>query len=120
MSEEEAWKLVTLNPAKLLHLDQRMGSVTVGKDADIVLWSDNPLSVNAVVQMTLVDGVVLYDASKETERNARNQAEKARIISKMLDANKRGESAKPFIKKRRRHYHCDTIGEEGSEEENSH
>jgi imidazolonepropionase-like amidohydrolase len=120
MSEEEAWKMVTLNPAKLLHLDQRMGSVTVGKDADIVLWSDNPLSVNAVVQMTLVDGVVLYDASKETERNARNQAEKARIISKMLDANKRGEPAKPFIKKRRRHYHCDTIGEEGSEEENSH
>ncbi len=120
MSEEEAWKMVTLNPAKLLHLDQQMGSVTVGKDADVVLWSDNPLSVNAVVQMTLVDGIVLYDASKENERNVRNQAEKARIISKMLDANKRGESAKPFIKKRRRHYHCDTIGEEGSEEENTH
>jgi imidazolonepropionase-like amidohydrolase len=120
MSEEEAWKMVTLNPAKLLHLDQQMGSVTVGKDADVVLWSDNPLSVNAVVQMTLVDGVVLYDASKESERNVRNQVEKARIISKMLDANKRGESAKPFIKKRRRHYHCDTLGEEGSEEENTH
>jgi hypothetical protein len=63
---------------------------------------------------------VLYDASKETERNARNQAEKARIISKMLDANKRGEPAKPFFKKRSRHYHCDTLGEEGSEEENTH
>jgi imidazolonepropionase-like amidohydrolase len=120
MSEIEAWKMVTLNPAKLLHLDQRMGSVTVGKDADIVLWSDNPLSIQAIVQMTLVDGVVLYDAQKEVERNARNQAEKARIISKMLDANKRGEPAKPFIKKRRRHYHCDTLGEEGSEEENTH
>jgi imidazolonepropionase-like amidohydrolase len=120
MSEIEAWKMVTLNPAKLLHLDQRMGSVTVGKDADIVLWSDNPLSIQAIVQMTLVDGVVLYDAQKEGERNARNQAEKARIISKMLDANKRGEPAKPFFKKRSRHYHCDTLGEEGSEEENTH
>jgi len=42
MSEEEALKMVTLNPAKLLHLDQRMGSLKVGKDANIVLWSHYP------------------------------------------------------------------------------
>jgi imidazolonepropionase-like amidohydrolase len=41
MSEEEAWKFVTLNPAKLLHIDDKVGSIKVGKDADIVLWDDN-------------------------------------------------------------------------------
>ncbi len=50
LSEENVWKMVTLNPAKLLHLDDRMGSVKVGKDADIVLWTDHPLSVYAQVE----------------------------------------------------------------------
>ena len=44
-SEEDAWKMVTLNPAKLLHIDDKMGSIKIGKDADIVLWTDNPLSI---------------------------------------------------------------------------
>ncbi|HRC33849.1 MAG TPA: amidohydrolase family protein, partial [Bacteroidia bacterium] len=44
VSEQEAWKFVTLNPAKLLHVDDKVGSIKVGKDADVVLWSDNPLS----------------------------------------------------------------------------
>src|SRR5690606_23575668 len=42
MSEEEALKMVTLNPAKMLHLDNQMGSIKVGKSADVVLWSDHP------------------------------------------------------------------------------
>ena len=53
VSEEEAWKFVTLNPAKLLHLDDKMGSIKVGKDADVVLWSDNPLSIYAKVEKTI-------------------------------------------------------------------
>ena len=44
VSEEEAWKFVTLNPAKLLRLDDQVGSLKVGKDADIVLWSGHPMS----------------------------------------------------------------------------
>ena len=40
VSEEEAWKFVTLNPAKLLHVDNRTGSIKEGKDADLVLWSE--------------------------------------------------------------------------------
>ena len=39
-SEEDAWKMVTLNPAKLLHIDDKVGSIKVGKDADLVLWSE--------------------------------------------------------------------------------
>jgi adenine deaminase len=112
--------MVTLNPAKLLHLDDRMGSIKVGKDADVVLWSDNPLSIQAIVQYTIVDGVVLYDASKNMELNARNEAERARIIAKMLLSNENGEKSTPFVKKPRKHYHCDTLGEEGETGENTH
>jgi imidazolonepropionase-like amidohydrolase len=120
MSEEDALKMVTLNPAKLLHLDDRMGSIKEGKDADVVLWSDNPLSIQAKVQYTIVDGVVLYDASKNMELNARNEAERARIIAKMLLSNENGEKSTPFVKKPRKHYHCDTLGEEGETGENTH
>jgi imidazolonepropionase-like amidohydrolase len=120
MSEEEALKMVTLNPAKLLHLDDRMGSIKVGKDADLVLWSDNPLSIKAKVQYTMIDGVILYDASKDQSLNERNEIERARIIAKMLNANENGEKTTPFVKKPRRHYHCDTIGEEGETGENTH
>jgi imidazolonepropionase-like amidohydrolase len=60
MSEEEAWKMVTINPAKLLHIDDRVGSIKEGKDADLVLWSDHPLSVYAVAEKTLIEGVVYF------------------------------------------------------------
>src|SRR5210317_777469 len=64
MSEEDALKMVTLNPAKLLHLDDRMGSVKEGKDADIVIWSDHPLSIQAKAEKTFVDGLLLYDINR--------------------------------------------------------
>jgi imidazolonepropionase-like amidohydrolase len=60
ISEEDAWKMVTLNPAKLLHLDHRMGSIRAGKDADLVLWSDHPLSILARAEKTMVDGIFYY------------------------------------------------------------
>lgn len=119
MDEEDAWKMVTLNPAKLLHLDDRMGSVEVGKDADLVLWTAHPLSIMAKVDYTVIDGIILFDAEKDLKLYDRNQAEKARIIAKMLKANASGNK-EDFVKKKKRHYHCNTIGEEGSTEENQH
>lgn len=120
MSEEDAWKMVTLNPAKLLHLDNRMGSLKEGKDADIVLWSDNPLSIDAKAELTVVDGAVLYDASRNKALQFRNQQERARIINKMAADNKKGGKKRLFEKKDKGLYHCDTLGEEGSSEENHH
>src|SRR5690554_3114915 len=111
MSEEDAWKMVTLNPAKLMHLDDRLGSLKKGKDADIVIWTSNPLSIEARVSKTFVDGELLYDESKSVDHYLRIQQEKARIISKMLASNKAGEAKKPFIKKKEKHWHCDTIGD---------
>ena len=119
-TEEEAWKMVTLNPAKLLHLDDRMGSLKVGKDADLVLWTTNPLSIEAIVELTVVDGEIAFDAQRDYLMRTKNQEEKARIISKMLVSNEKGETKKTYIKKKKRQFHCDTIGQEGSEEANEH
>lgn len=120
VAEAEAWKMVTLNPAKLLHLDDRMGSVRAGKDADLVLWTTNPLSIEAKVLYTIIDGEILYDNDADFRKQAALEAERTRIIAQMLDSNKKGEPAKPFVKKRRGQYHCNTLGEDYSEEENEH
>ena len=119
-TEEEAWKMVTLNPAKLLHLDDRLGSLKAGKDADLVLWSDNPLSINAQVEMTLIDGEILFEKSQDLLLRKKNQEEKARILTKMSGSGKKGNETKAFIKKKDKHFHCSTFGEEGNEGANEH
>ncbi|MEZ7971078.1 MAG: amidohydrolase family protein, partial [Cyclobacteriaceae bacterium] len=94
LSEENVWKMVTLNPAKLLHLDDRMGSVKVGKDADIVLWTDHPLSVYAQVEKTIVDGIVYFDMEKDKSSGAMIHSERARLIQKMKNAKNSGAPSK--------------------------
>jgi imidazolonepropionase-like amidohydrolase len=120
MSEEDALKMVTLNAAKLLHFDKFTGSIKVGKDADVVLWSDNPLSIYAKVEKTFVDGVCYFDREKDAQQRILVEQERSRIIQKMIQAKKGGEKTVKPESRKRRHFHCDTIGEEGSEEENMH
>jgi imidazolonepropionase-like amidohydrolase len=111
VSEEEAWKFVTLNPAKLLHLDDQMGSIKVGKDADVVLWSDNPLSIYAKVEKTLIEGAIYFDIEKDQATQEANKKEKARIIEKMIAAKKAGKKTQVITSKKPKLYHCDTVGE---------
>ena len=110
-SEEDAWKMVTLNPAKLLHLDAHMGSIKVGKDADIVLWTDNPLSIYAKVVQTYVDGKLMFDVEVDKELRARDKAERMRIIKLMSEDKNGGKKRKPQPTKEIL-YHCDTEHEE--------
>ena len=65
MSEEEAWKFVTLNPAKMLHIDDRVGSIKVGKDADVVLWSGHPMSIYSKAEKTIIEGKVYFDIEED-------------------------------------------------------
>ncbi len=96
ISEEEAWKMVTINPAKLLHIDHRVGSIKEGKDADIVLWSNNPLSIYARALQTYVDGRKYFDVEEEKNMRTKIKAERERIIQLMLNAKKQGkETQKP-------------------------
>lgn len=114
LSEEEALKLVTLNPAKLLHLDNRMGSIKPGKDGDVVLWTDNPLSIYAKVDKTIIDGIVYYDAQEDIRMREEMRKERARLIQKMLaEKNSGGQTQKPQMKKQKL-YHCDTMEEYGA------
>lgn len=83
MSETDALKMVTINPAKMLHVDNRTGSIKTGKDADLVLWSDNPLSIYAKAEYTIVDGTVYFDREKDKNLREELQAEKQRIVKKM-------------------------------------
>lgn len=75
MTELEAWKMITINPAKLLHLDERTGSIKEGKDADLVLWSHNPLSIYAKAEKTIIDGAVYFDL--ETDKKIREAVKKS-------------------------------------------
>ncbi len=102
LSEEEALKLCTLNPAILLHLDKKLGRVRVGNDADLVLWSDNPLAINAKAEKTIIDGLIYYDRSKDEQVFGDLEKERARLIQKMIRAKKAGEKTqKPELKQTR-------------------
>ena len=106
LSEEEALKLVTLNPAKLLHLDNTMGSIKVGKSGDLVLWTDNPLSVYAKVDKTIIDGQIYFDADADKKLRDEIRTDRARIINLMIQAKKGGEPAQKPEKKEKKEYNC--------------
>jgi imidazolonepropionase-like amidohydrolase len=109
VSEEEAWKIVTLYPAKLLQIDHKVGSVRVGKDADLVLWSGNPLSIYARAEKTFVDGVLYFDLEKEQEKQAAIKAEKTRLIQLMLKKNKYLIPKKKPVEHKEQEYHCNDV-----------
>jgi imidazolonepropionase-like amidohydrolase len=109
MSEEDALKMVTLNPAKLLHLDNRMGSIKVGKDGDVVLWSDHPLSIYAKAEKTIIDGRVFYDIDKDAELRKSILQERERLINKMKADKKAGSPVQKAGKKDHHNFHCDDV-----------
>jgi imidazolonepropionase-like amidohydrolase len=97
VSEAEAFKMVTINPAKALHVDNKVGSIKVGKDADVVLWSENPLSIYAKSLYTIVDGTVYFDREKDAERSKQITAERTKLIQKMLSDKKAGMPTRPAM-----------------------
>jgi imidazolonepropionase-like amidohydrolase len=114
ISREDALKMITINPAKLLHLDGRTGSIEVGKDADLVLWSADPLSVYAHADMTFIEGIKYFDYSEQADHLRFLEHERARIIALMLaDPSQEKEEIKSKAKAQ---YHCDTILEQYDQE----
>ncbi|MBL4662259.1 MAG: amidohydrolase family protein, partial [Flavobacteriaceae bacterium] len=109
MTEEEAWKMVTINPAKLLHLDNRTGSIKEGKDADLVLWNDNPLSVYAKAEKTMIDGTVYFDLEADKAKRKAIQNERTKLMKLMLAEKDGGGKTQPPRKKDKIHFDCETI-----------
>ena len=111
MDEIEALKLVTLNPAKLLHLDERIGSIKVGKDADLVLWTDHPLSIYSKPSKTIVDGKVYFDVDQDIKLRESIKEERARIISKMKGSDNPGSNRRFPMRRVDVELHCDDVFE---------
>src|ERR687886_1184490 len=86
LTEEEALKLITLNPAIQLGIDKRTGSIDVGKDADVVVWSAHPFSVYAHPEQTYVDGELLFDRQADIARRPALEAERKQLEA--ADANR--------------------------------
>jgi imidazolonepropionase-like amidohydrolase len=84
LDEQEALKLVTLNPARQLRIDDRVGSLESGKDADFVIWSDHPLSNFARAEQTWIDGRRYFDRDEDRKLHAELVAERERLIQKAL------------------------------------
>ncbi|SEL85397.1 Imidazolonepropionase [Aquimarina amphilecti] len=109
ISEEEAWKFVTLNPAKMLHIDDRVGSIKIGKDADLVLWTDHPLSIYAKAEKTIIEGAVYFDLEKDKTNRKAIAEERNQLSTMLLKAKNSGLKTQPPKKKEKQHFHCDTV-----------
>ncbi len=109
VSEEDAWKFVTLNPAKLLHIEDKVGSIKINKNADLVLWSNHPMSIYSKVEKTMIQGAIYYSLDKINNTIESIKKERALIISQMLDiASKGSETIKPVITLKKE-FHCETL-----------
>ncbi len=109
VSEEDALKFVTLNPAKLLHIDDKVGSIKIGKDADIVLWTDHPLSIYAKAEKTIIDGVIYFDLEKDKLMRKSIAIERNKLTTMLLKAKNSGLKTQPAKKKEKQHFECETL-----------
>jgi imidazolonepropionase-like amidohydrolase len=82
LSHEAALSLVTLQPAVQLGIDDRVGSLEVGKDADFVVWSGSPLSTYSIVEQTWVDGRRYFDRDRDLAGRAAVEAERTALLEK--------------------------------------
>ena len=111
LSELEAWKTVTINPAKLLHIDDRVGSIKEGKDADVVLWSNHPMSIYAKVEKTIIEGKVYFDREEDKKKRKAIAEEKSQLITMILNEKLGGGKTRVPMKRKDRNFECDTLEE---------
>jgi imidazolonepropionase-like amidohydrolase len=86
LSEDEALRLITLNPAIQLRIEDRVGSIEVGKDADLVIYDNYPLSSYAKVRTTFVDGEIVFDVERDAEMRQQMAAEKEGLRRQLGEA----------------------------------
>lgn len=91
LNELDAMKMCTLNPAKMLHVDQYVGALEEGKDADFVIWTNSPLSIYAVATATYVDGICYYSLQDANQKSEFIKRDKQRLWQLMQDAKTAGE-----------------------------
>lgn len=109
MTELEAWEMVTINPAKLLHLDERVGSIKVGKDADVVLWSGHPMSVYSKAEQTVIEGTTYFDLEKDKKQREAIKKERNELVRMMLEEKAGGAKTRGPKQSVKRNFTCESL-----------
>lgn len=109
MTELEAWKMVTINPAKLLHIDTRVGSIKEGKDADVVLWSGNPLSVYSKAEKTMIEGTTYFDLETDKKNREKIKKERNELVTMMLKEKSGGKETQEPKQSVKRDFTCESL-----------
>ncbi len=109
VSEEEAWKMVTLNPAKLLHIDDRVGSIKEGKEADLVLWNAHPLSVYAKAEKTIIQGTTYFDLEQDKALRESIKKERAELVKMMVAEKDGGGKMQGPAQRKKERFNCDSL-----------
>jgi imidazolonepropionase-like amidohydrolase len=91
LTDEEALRMITLNPAMQLKIDHRVGSIDVGKDADLVLFNGHPFSIYSRPEMTLIEGEVYFDRQEDLKRREQIAKEKKDLIERERRAGGQGQ-----------------------------
>ncbi len=124
---EEALKMVTIYPARQLHIEAKVGSLEPGKDADFVIWNGNPLSNYATVKQTWVDGRKYFDRAEDAEARKTLAAQREALIQKALPERmkelgsggskekKDDKEEKPTVNGLRHVYELDSLYRKGSD-----
>jgi imidazolonepropionase-like amidohydrolase len=101
LSEEEALRTVTWNPARQLRVEKQVGSLEPGKDADFVLWSGPPLLYQSLCEQTWIDGRRYFDRDEDLQMRVKQEKMRATLVQKALAQSARDEGKNPFEQKRR-------------------
>jgi imidazolonepropionase-like amidohydrolase len=109
LDQAEALKMVTINPARLLGIEERVGSLKEGKDADFVIWSGNPLSMSSRVEQTWIEGTNYFDVERDAAMRERDEAEKSALLGKAATRNDKRGGAPPEASEAET-WHCDDLG----------
>ncbi len=103
--EEDALKMITINPAKQLGIDKRTGSIEVGKDADLVIWTAHPFSVYARPETTMIEGEIYFDRQQDSAKRAALKNEREALekldVNRPPGAGATGTTAPPLPKEKR-------------------
>jgi imidazolonepropionase-like amidohydrolase len=114
LTEEEALRMITLNPAQQLGIESRVGSIDVGKDADLVIWTAHPFSVYSRVETTFIEGEIFFDRGQDLAR--RSELERERAALEQAEPNRppaQGGTPPPIPRGRRPTYGDDDHDDDG-------
>ena len=106
VSPEEAIKFVTLNPARQLRIEDRVGSLEPGKDGDFVIWSGSPLSTFSICEQTWIDGTNYFNREEDATMRTEARQQRAALIQHILDMDKDGSAPKAPTKRPKPGYTC--------------